>query len=84
MKKEQQPQKNQQVKKGHQVSKGQYKKKGQHSQKGQQTNKDQQGTKVELKQTFPLTIKRLGINGEASAISSARSCSCRARCLVRK
>jgi 23S rRNA (uracil1939-C5)-methyltransferase len=24
----------------------------------------QQGTKLEVKQTFPLTIKRLGINGE--------------------
>ena len=31
---------------------------------GQSRNQDQGGVKMELKQTFPLTIKRLGINGE--------------------
>ena len=33
-------------------------------QHGQYRKQDQGGVKMELKQTFPLTIKRLGINGE--------------------
>ena len=55
------------MKKGPQ-SKAQHKKgphnKDQYKKRGHQSQKDQQAAKLELKQTFPLTIKRLGINGE--------------------
>jgi 23S rRNA (uracil1939-C5)-methyltransferase len=73
--KEKQMEKVQQLKKGQplnkeqKVNKGQHRKTGQqvskdHYKKSQQSNRDQQTAKLELKQTFPLTIKRLGINGE--------------------
>ncbi|MGV2940268.1 23S rRNA (uracil(1939)-C(5))-methyltransferase RlmD [Mesobacillus sp. LC4] len=67
IKKEQQSKNVQHTKKGSQNN-TQHKKgpqnKAPYKKKGQQYQKEQQTAKLELKQTFPLTIKRLGINGE--------------------